>query len=195
MAGNWGVCTVCSPPSAQFGLAARLEKGPVHFSPHPSNRVGHPALYQCTGPDCEWGCHVPPCTAFSEPANLHINRKAASSFQHLLEFFADLPAPWVPLGNLPWTWKKEVMRRTALALLGSVAAYGLICFFRQGIPDYLFLRTEFAFFDYSLPPFTVLSQCVSIFSLWMLVGYLLRKGIQAWDRKVQRHRISKFEMY
>lgn len=119
MAGNWGVCTVCSPPSAQFGSAARLEKGPVHFSPHPSNRVGHPALYQCTGPDCEWGCHVPPCTAFSEPANLHINRKAASSFQHLLEFFADLPAPWVPLGNLPWTWKKEVMRRTALALLGQ----------------------------------------------------------------------------
>lgn len=88
-------------------------------------------------------------------------------------------------------WGKAIL---CLAAVG-VAAYGLICFFRQGIPDYLFLRTEFAFFDYSLPPFTVLSQCVSIFSLWMLVGYLLRKGMQAWDRKVQRHRISKLEMY
>lgn len=67
-----------------------------------------------------------------------------------------------------------------LAAVG-VAAYGLICFFQQGIPAYLFLRTEFAFFDYSLSVFTVLSQGVSILSLWTLAGYLLRKGAQAWD--------------
>lgn len=67
-----------------------------------------------------------------------------------------------------------------LAAVG-VAVYGLICFFQQGIPAYLFLRTEFAFFDYSLSVFTVLSQGVSILSLWTLAGYLLRKGAQAWD--------------
>lgn len=67
-----------------------------------------------------------------------------------------------------------------LAAVG-VVVYGLICFFQQGIPAYLFLRTEFAFFDYSLSVFTVLSQGVSILSLWTLAGYLLRKGAQAWD--------------
>ena len=88
-------------------------------------------------------------------------------------------------------WGKAILRLAAV----GVAAYGLICFFRQGIPDYLFLRTEFAFFDYSLSVFTVLSQGVSILSLCTLAGHLLRKGAQAWDRKVQRHQISKLDIY
>lgn len=87
-------------------------------------------------------------------------------------------------------WGKAILRLAAV----GVAAYGLICFFWQEIPAYLFLRTEFAFFDYSLPPFTALSQCVSIFSLWALAGYLLRKCTQAWDRRLQGHRISKLSM-
>lgn len=82
-------------------------------------------------------------------------------------------------------WGKAILRLAAV----GVAAYGLICFFLQGIPDYLFLRTEFAFFDYSLSVFTVLSQGVSIMSLWTLAGYLLRKSAQARDeRKIQRRK-------
>lgn len=84
-------------------------------------------------------------------------------------------------------WGKAILRLAAV----GVAVYGLICFFRQGIPDYLFLRTEFAFFDYNLSVFTVLSQGVSIMSLWTLAGYLLRKSAQAWDegKRQRRNRI------
>ncbi len=37
------------------------------------------------------------------------------------------------------------------ALGGAIALYGAWAFFRRSIPDYLFLRTQFAFFDFSEP--------------------------------------------
>lgn len=69
--------------------------------------------------------------------------------------------------------------RWTLRLAAAVSAgYGLFCFLRQGIPDYLFLRTEFAFFDYEKPAPLVLLELAAIFSLWVLAGYLLQKLTQ-----------------
>lgn len=66
-----------------------------------------------------------------------------------------------------------------LRLAAAVSAgYGLFCFLQQGIPDYLFLRTEFAFFDYEKPAPLVLLELAAIFSLWVLMGYLLQKLTQ-----------------
>ena len=65
------------------------------------------------------------------------------------------------------------------------AGYGLFCFLQQGIPDYLFLRTEFAFFDYEKPALLILLELAAIFSLWVLMGYLLQKLTQ---RKASHHK-------
>lgn len=76
--------------------------------------------------------------------------------------------------------------RRALRLAAAVSAgYGLFCFLRQGIPNYLLLRTEFAFFDYEKSAPLVLLELAAIFSLWALMGYLLQKLTQ---RKSSQHK-------
>ena len=64
-----------------------------------------------------------------------------------------------------------ILRGMAVLLSG----YGLLCFFQLGIPSYLFLQTEFAFFDYDKPPFLSLAELLAVMALWVLVGYLLQK--------------------
>ena len=56
------------------------------------------------------------------------------------------------------------------------ALYGAICFLRQNIFDYLFLRTEFVFFDYEKPSVLVFGELLAIMALWVLVGHLLWRG-------------------
>ena len=56
------------------------------------------------------------------------------------------------------------------------ALYGTICFLRQNIFDYLFLRTEFVFFDYEKVPALVFGELLAIMTLWVLVGHLLWRG-------------------
>ncbi len=56
-----------------------------------------------------------------------------------------------------------------------LAGYGLLCFFRLGMPSYLFVQTEFAFFDYSKPPLLSMAELIAVMSLWILAGYLPQK--------------------
>lgn len=69
--------------------------------------------------------------------------------------------------------------RLAAAL---IAGFGLYCFFQQGIPSYLFLRTEFAFFDYEASAVSVIAELVSIMALWVLVGSYFQKLTYRLDR-------------
>lgn len=76
--------------------------------------------------------------------------------------------------------------RRSLRLAAAVSAgCGLFCFLQQSISDYLFLRTEFAFFDYEKPALLILLELAAIFSLWVLMGYLLQKLTQ---RKSSHHK-------
>lgn len=59
-------------------------------------------------------------------------------------------------------------------LVGAAAVWGAICFIQQNIADYLFLRTEFVFFDYEKFPLLTLGELTAIMALWTLVGYLLQ---------------------
>lgn len=52
--------------------------------------------------------------------------------------------------------------------------WGTICFVRQNIADYLFLRTEFVFFDYEKFPLLTLGELAAMLALWTLVGHLLQ---------------------
>ena len=67
---------------------------------------------------------------------------------------------------------RAFLRLVAFAL----ATFGLYCFFALGIPDYMFLRSEFAFFDYDKPIFLALFEVVSLMALWTSIGYVLQKA-------------------
>ncbi len=66
-------------------------------------------------------------------------------------------------------------RIVARTLAGAAAAWGVVCFVQQNIVDYLFLRTEFVFFDYEKPPLMALAELTAMMALWTLVGYLLQR--------------------
>lgn len=67
--------------------------------------------------------------------------------------------------------------RLILRLLAAgISAYGLYCFLQQKILDYMFLRTEFVFFDYEKAAPLVIAELLSILVLWMLVGYIFQKA-------------------
>lgn len=59
---------------------------------------------------------------------------------------------------------------------GAAALYGAICFVRQNIFDYLFLRIEFVFFDYEKAPALVFGDLLAIMALWVVIGHLLWHG-------------------
>jgi len=60
-------------------------------------------------------------------------------------------------------------------IVGAAALYGVVCFVQQNIADYLFLRTEFVFFDYEKSPLLVLGELAAMMALWVLFGYLLQR--------------------
>lgn len=60
-------------------------------------------------------------------------------------------------------------------LAGAAAAWGAICFIQQNIADYMFLRTEFVFFDYEKFPLLALGELAAMLALWTLMGYLLQR--------------------
>ena len=64
------------------------------------------------------------------------------------------------------------------ALGGAIALYGAWAFFRRGIPDYLFLRTQFAFFDFSEPRIFFFLDYVAAMGTFVWIGYYLAKGVR-----------------
>lgn len=84
---------------------------------------------------------------------------------------------------------KPLPARGTLALraaAGAAALCGALCFIRQDIADYLFLKTEFAFFDYEKAPVQVFGELLAVMSLWVLAGYLLKR-IAVSRSKSRRH--------
>ena len=71
-------------------------------------------------------------------------------------------------GGKPLSGRGRIALR---ALAGAAAVYGVVCFVRLNIVDYLFLRTEFVFFDYEKSPALVLGELLAIMALWMLTAY------------------------
>jgi len=74
-------------------------------------------------------------------------------------------------------------------LAAGTATYGLVCFIRQDIISYLFMRTEFVFFDYEKATVLVVVEFFAIFVLWVLAEYLLwRAAVSLGKRKVAKLR-------
>lgn len=75
-------------------------------------------------------------------------------------------------------------RRALLRLLAAVIALdGLCAFFRNGLPDYLFMRTHFLFFPPDQTILRFLADYLAILALFACAGYygglLLRRSISA----------------
>lgn len=62
-----------------------------------------------------------------------------------------------------------IMRLLAVAFAG----WGIYAFFSQRIPDYLFLRTQFVFFDYNAPVILVAAELLAQLWMWGAIGAIL----------------------
>lgn len=70
--------------------------------------------------------------------------------------------------------------RWALRGLGILlAGYGAVAFVRRGLPDYLFYRTQFGFFDYEEPLVFFFADYIAILALFVFAGYWLARLTQA----------------
>lgn len=61
-------------------------------------------------------------------------------------------------------------------LAAGIAAYGSYCFWQQDILSYMFLRTEFIFFDYEKAAVFVIVELLAMSGLWVLAGHILREA-------------------
>jgi hypothetical protein len=65
--------------------------------------------------------------------------------------------------------------RTAAVI---IAVFGVICFFKNNIASYMFLRNQFAFFDYGVNKILFFFQLLAMIELWAFIGYYLKKSIR-----------------
>lgn len=76
--------------------------------------------------------------------------------------------------------------RLILRLLAAgISGYGLYCFLQQKLLDYMFLRTEFVFFDYGKPPLLAITELIAILVLWTVLGHYLM--LLSRHRQKERH--------
>ena len=66
---------------------------------------------------------------------------------------------------------KREKRWTALVILSAVSLYGVYAFFKRQIPDYMFLKMQFVFFDYSETRLLFLADYLAVMVCFAVLGY------------------------
>jgi len=61
------------------------------------------------------------------------------------------------------------------AIAAFLVAYGFIAFIARGIGEYIFLLTQFAFFDYEEPLSLFMADYVAIMAIFACLGAMLSK--------------------
>ncbi len=80
--------------------------------------------------------------------------------------------------------EKSRIRTIVVRALGvCIALYGCYAFVKRGVGDYLFLRTAFAFFDYSEPVILFILDYMAIMGTFAFLGYYLAMGLMKPERK------------
>ena len=71
----------------------------------------------------------------------------------------------------------------------SIAVYGIFAFVRHGIPNYLFLRTQFVFFDYEQPLVLFFADYLAMMELFVFIGHYCASGVhkigKRWEMKTE----------
>ena len=76
--------------------------------------------------------------------------------------------------------KKESKSKQILFALPSflIAAYGIYAFINRNIAEYMFLKSQFVFFDFSEPLLMFVIDYIAIMGLFVFVGYYLSKLVK-----------------
>lgn len=64
-----------------------------------------------------------------------------------------------------------------------IAGYGAVCFLQAGIVSYLFLKNQFAFFDFDKAAFSAFSEYLAMMGLWIFVGYYFMKVVSGLNKR------------
>ena len=85
---------------------------------------------------------------------------------------------------------KSSRRRSFLlrALALVVCLYGIYALNKHQIPDYLFLRSQFVFFDMNQPLPLFFAEYFAIMGLWICLAYYISKAIQFQSRQTIKQR-------
>lgn len=59
----------------------------------------------------------------------------------------------------------------------AAAVYGAVCFIKADIFSYMFLKNEFAFFDFEKSAFVVFAEYVAMMTLWIFIGHYAARGL------------------
>lgn len=70
-------------------------------------------------------------------------------------------------------WRMWLLR--IVAVFG--AAYGVYAFLKRGFTEYMFLKTQFVFYDFGEPLPLFLMDYLAVMALFVCVGHYLAKGI------------------
>ena len=82
-------------------------------------------------------------------------------------------------------WKKKsAVRLWSVRTAGFlIAGYGIYAFLKREIGSYMFLKIQFAFFDYNEPMFIFLLDYIALMGLFVFVGHYIAQGLKLANRK------------
>ena len=74
--------------------------------------------------------------------------------------------------SVPWSW--------AVRIVGFlIAGYGVYAFIKREIGSYMFLHTQFVFFDFGEPLILFLLDYIAVMGLFVFIGHYVSKGLRS----------------
>ena len=64
-----------------------------------------------------------------------------------------------------------------------VTAYGAYAFFVRGYTEYMFLRTQFVFYDFGEPLPSFFKDYLAVMALFVCIGHYLAKGMAGYSKR------------
>lgn len=71
--------------------------------------------------------------------------------------------------------KKPALAWVFQVISAAISVYGAIIFVKSNIASYMFLKADFAFFDFEKSAILVFAEYIAMMILWAFVGYYLAK--------------------
>jgi len=62
-------------------------------------------------------------------------------------------------------------------IAAAAAVYGAVCFIKADIFSYMFLKNEFAFFDFEKSALSVFAEYIAMMTLWIFIGHYAARGL------------------
>ena len=68
---------------------------------------------------------------------------------------------------------KGKLKIAAAVLMSLLSVYGFVLFFKSGIPNYMFMRVQFVFFDYEKSAVRTLLENLVMLISWAFAAYII----------------------